>query len=78
MSDTEWHYEIGQRVKREYEYHLDIPKYRIGTIINRYSKPKKVFYGRDLVLGPYPELYSVQWDDGKIENGFFWYGVQPV
>lgn len=55
-----WHYEIGQRVK-----HGE----RTGTISSRY----------DMVsahCGYYPEIYVVNFDDGKTERGFLWHGLK--
>ena len=59
---VKWHYELGQRVKRDN---------RIGKIIDRYDKMSKYF-------GHYPELYSVEFDDGKIEIDFMWHGLVSI
>lgn len=59
---VKWHYELGQRVKRDN---------REGKIIDRYDKMSKYF-------GHYPELYSVEFDDGKIEIDFLWHGLVSI
>ena len=59
---VKWHYELGQRVKRDN---------REGKIIKRYDKMSTYF-------GYYPELYSVEFDDGKIEIDFLWHGLVSI
>jgi len=45
-----------------------------GTIINRYSKPAETIQ-RGFRLGPYPELYTVEWDSGHIEDAYLPHGL---
>lgn len=70
-------YFIGERVSREIDIFDKSKGRKIGSIIKRYSEPKKIITS-DFILGPYPELYSVKWDDGEIHNGYFWWGLSRV
>jgi len=72
----DWHYEEGQRVKQEIDIYDPSRGTKKGTIIGRYSIPEHTI--GYVVLGPYPELYKVRFDDGSVEQGFFWFGLTPI
>ena len=67
-------FELGQRVVRKEDVFDPNSKLMHGTIINRYSKPAKTIQ-RDLILGPYPELYTVEWDSGHIDDAYLPHGL---
>ena len=58
---TGYVFEIGQRVKR----HRDVFDVGLGekegVVVKRYSREE--YRVGNTILGPYPELYSVDWDD---------------
>ncbi len=58
----------GDRVER---------KGRHGRVTHVYSQPFKRSGG--LLLGPYPELYDVLWDnDSEITKGYLPHGLEPM
>ena len=68
-----WTFEIGQRVGR-YEDPHDMSKgIKWGLIMERYSRPQEVI--GSTTLGPYPELYMVQFDDGTIGKAYLPHGL---
>ena len=69
-------FEVGQRVKRdeinsEWRYSGIVLH---GIVTKRFSRPQKQ-YGKDFVLGPYPELYEVRWDNGKSGQIYLPHGI---
>lgn len=62
---------------------------RVGTIVLQYSIPEEIYYEyiedrwggtikvESFYLNSYPEVYGVQWDDGKFERGFLPHGLTP-
>jgi hypothetical protein len=78
-------FEVGERVCREVDIYEENGPLKYGVVLERYNEKEKTFYlppdNEPFTLGPYPELYKVQWDDGKIENGFLPHGltlVEPI
>lgn len=68
---------VGDYVEREMDgYDPDSPN-MIGIIVRKYSKPKKT-YGPDLTLGPYPELYAVQWHNGLFGRAYLPHGIKKI
>lgn len=67
-------FSVDDRVGREVDIHNPSKGYRYGTVKRVYSKP----YNKKLNLGPYPELYSVIWDDGSFEKDFLPHGLDPI
>ena len=67
-------FQLNERVSREINVFAPEQGLRYGNVIEIYSVPKKD-YGNGLVLGPYPELYKVRFDDGSVEGGFLPHGL---
>ena len=65
-------FRIGDRVQRRIDIYGENSKMKLGTIIDAYSLTHPGL-GRH-----YPELYQVQWDDGKVDAGFLPYGLEPA
>jgi len=65
---------VGDRVCREKDVFKRNSGKKHGVVSRRYSEPRKVI-SKDVVLGPYPELYEVTWDDGTVEKGFLPHGI---
>lgn len=72
----QWTFYVGQRVKRLSDVFNPKSKMLCGEVIERYSRGVKD-YGNDLILGPYPELYLVRWDDGK-ESEYLPHGIEAM
>jgi len=70
-------FKINDRVKREVDIFDKTKGYKTGRIIRQYSKPEKKYYS-GLILGPYPELYEVLWDNGIKEKGFLAHGIDAL
>lgn len=68
-------FQVGDRVIRPKDVYKRDSPIKHGTVSRRYSAPKKVYLEGDLILGPYPELYEVQWDDGSTGKGFLPHGL---
>ena len=69
-------FSVGNRVIRPIDTHNYWPKgFRHGKVIKCYSKEEEHFPCIDLTLGPYPELFDVQWDSGEIGYGFLPHGL---
>jgi len=66
-------FNINDKVKRLVNIYDSLNGYKTGIIIKRYSEHKHKC--GSVILGPYPELYSVLWNDGTIENGFLPHGL---
>jgi hypothetical protein len=69
--------------EKVWTYHVDQPVFRIdgnkirkGKVINRYSRGETSVNG--LRLGPYPELYDVQFEDGSISKAFLPHGIESI
>jgi hypothetical protein len=79
MKNTEWTFNVGDRVKRLADPYSGISSRREdkrGFVSKRYSKEA---YGiGNLTLGPYPELYAVIFDDGSIGNAFLPHGLIKI
>ncbi len=60
-------HKINDRVKRRIDVFDENSPYKYGTVIKCYSRAVKK-YSCDLVLGPYPELYEVEWDEDRIRE----------
>ena len=73
---TPYKFNIGDNVSREIDIYNKSKGLKIGKIIRRYSKPQKRY--SDLMLGPYPELYEVEWNNGKKESGFLPHGLNKL
>lgn len=61
-------FKVGDRVSREADLEIRNSPLKHGEVIRAYSKFNTRF-------GDYPELYSVRWDDGTVENGFLPHGL---
>lgn len=75
-------FRIGDRVQRLIDYDNPDLGYKYGTIIKIYSRCKKV-YGDGIELGPYPELYDVNWDtpyraNTTAQKAFLPYGLDKI
>jgi len=67
-------FKVGDLVQRPTE----IDTLGIGKVIKAYSKQAKKYcygYGTPLVLGPYPELYDIKWENGLISKGYLPHGI---
>ncbi len=69
-------FKIGDRVCRRADIYNPKSPYNFGTVYAVYSKPRENV--GDLILGPYPELYKVRWDNGVEEQGFLPHGLEPA
>jgi hypothetical protein len=58
-------FNLGDRVQRDE---------KTGTIRRRYSRNQRRV--GDILLGPYPELYSVEWDDGSFGKAYLPHGLR--
>ena len=67
---------VGDRVSREIDIFDPGKGLKLGAVINAYSRPMKKV--GSLVLGPYSELYDVEWDDGWVEKGFLPHGISAT
>jgi len=65
MSEAE--FKIKDRVKRDGQ---------IGTIVRVFSRPMRTI--GDVVLGPYPELYAVEWDNGEYGRAYLSHGLELI
>lgn len=80
-------FKIGDRVTRPIDVYNPKSPIRHGTIIEKYSQPWENrisgfvddtgVYHEPVIIskGIDPELYKVQWDDGKVQRGFFRHGL---
>ena len=66
---VEWTHKIGDKVIREIDIYKPQLGIKRGIVIDRYSKTYPS--GRH-----YPELYTVEWEDNKIESGFLAHGIR--
>jgi len=66
-------FKLKQRVKRKFNVFDKNSKYMNGTVIRIYSEPRTNYGG--LILGPYPELYDVSWDNSRYGKGYFPQGL---
>lgn len=58
----------GTRVQRRFNVFDEKSPLRHGVVVKKYSET-------DPILGEYPELYQVWWDDGQISGGYFPHGL---
>ncbi len=63
---------IGQRVKRPKIYNSSHP-FMYGEVVAKFSEPMK--RSGELILGPYPELYSILWDGETRPETYLPHGV---
>jgi len=63
-------FQINERVQRLKDVFNQRSVMQHGKIQRVYSYTSKT-----LAHGYYPEMYDVQWDSGKIENGFLPHGL---
>ena len=68
-------FSFGQRVKRMIDPSNKAHGYKYGTIFTVYSKPK-ISLADGSTFDPYPELYSVHWDDDTIKPGYLPHGLE--
>ena len=68
---------VNDRVKREIDVFRAGSDYKYGIIIRHYSKPAKR-YSSGSVLGPYPDLFDVRWDNGTVSKGHLPHGLTLV
>lgn len=68
-------FEVGDRVVRPRDVFDAGSSLMHGVVVARYSRPARR-YGDSTVLGPYPELFAVEWDDGRIQQDFFSHGLR--
>lgn len=62
---------VGDRVQRRLDVYDDSSAVRHGRVALRYSIINiGSEYSQD-----YPEVYAVQWDDGRFEKGFLAHGL---
>ena len=62
---------VGERVKRLEDVYKPKSRMMFGVVTKKYSDYESQF-------GPYPELYEVQWDDGKIGKGYLPHGLHKA
>lgn len=65
-------HKVGQRVSREIDIYRPNLGEKTGTITRRYSEE------RQRPRRFYPEMYEVQWDDGKRDEGYLRHGITPI
>jgi hypothetical protein len=61
-------FQAGDRVQRHVDVYDHRSRLRHGAVVCVYGKRSERF-------GIYPELYDVQWDDGRVEHGFLPHGL---
>jgi hypothetical protein len=59
-------FRLLDRVKRKIDILDESKGYKHGRIVNCYSLGEYMI--QDVLLGPFPELYDVQWDSGEVER----------
>ena len=77
MTETFTKFTLGDRVTRDERgipYHYPTGRLLEGKIVQVYGRIQK-YYSPDLTLGPYPELYDVQWNSGKLSRGYLPQGL---
>ena len=63
---------VGERVKRRVDVYDQMSLFRHGVVALRYSIiDTGSEYSQD-----YPEVYAVQWDDGRFEKAFLRHGLE--
>ncbi len=70
-------HKLNDRVKRRIDVFDENSPYKYGTVIKCYSRPAKK-YSSGYILGPYPELYDVKWDNGEIKEGYLPHGIENI
>ena len=69
---------IGDIVKRITDIFDYNSEYKYGVIIMVYSLPEKR-YSSGYILGPYPKLFAVKWNNiERVGEGFFEYGIEKI
>ena len=77
MEDTSCSkFKIGDRVFRKEQESKGVQTILKGTVVSCYSRDQYIC--GSIILGPYPELYMVQFDDGRIGRAFLPHGLQPL
>jgi hypothetical protein len=75
-------FRVGDRISRPLNIYQENSDLRFGTICARLAIPKGdgKLYPMSSRYGPYPETYSVVWDDrpNEIHNGFLSHGLTLV
>lgn len=74
----EFKFNVGDWVKRRVNVFDSSSPYRLGRVVRRYSKKEITLPVSGSTLGPYPELYEVEWEDGKIESSFLPHGIDAA
>ncbi len=65
----------GDRVSRNIDIYNPEKSDKHGVVTRKYNEPEKTV--GEITLGPYPILYEVKWDNGRIERGFLPHGIWP-
>jgi hypothetical protein len=61
-------FNVGDRVARQEDVFDPSSRWMTGTVVRCYSD----FASR---FGPYPEIYAVEWDDGRYAAGYLPHGL---
>ena len=69
-------FELLDRVKRHVDMHDRSKGFKYGNVIKCFSREEYEIAGT--VLGPYPELYSVKWDNGRIGKSYLPFGITKI
>ena len=64
-------WKIGDRVCRHDDVYNRRSALLKGTVVDVYADHTSR-------LGPYPELYEVEWDGGVRQRGFLRHGLEPL
>jgi hypothetical protein len=66
ISTDNFTFRLLDRVKRKIDILDESKGYKHGRIVNCYSLGEYMI--DDVLLGPFPELYDVQWDFGEVQS----------
>lgn len=64
-------FEVGDRVTRLEDVYDQTSRLMTGTVIRRFSRQSELH-------GFYPELYTVQWDDGAEGRAYLPHGLDKL
>lgn len=70
-------FNIGDKVTRDERGAIFSSSWGVlhGVVKRIYSLPQTIHCDGDLVLGPYPELYGVLWDEAGYKQGYLPHGI---
>lgn len=78
---VDWHFKVGDRVQRLGPIDvISAGRIKKGTIVQRYSRDARYFGSDSVVLGPYPELYKIVFDNypNTICGSFLPHGLKLI